>query len=37
MILAAEIMPDRRSPEYERVAAVMGAAHPCRGTLTLPG
>src|SRR5919206_2221744 len=33
----AEIMPDRCTPEYERVVAAMGAALPCRRALTLPG
>src|SRR5215203_459148 len=34
---AAEIMPDRCTPEYERVVAAMGAALPYRRALTLMG
>src|SRR5215212_6280979 len=34
---AAEIMPDRCTPEYERVVAAMGAALPCRRALRLLG
>src|SRR5215218_420016 len=34
---AAEIMPDRCTPEYERVAAAMGAALPYRRALALLG
>src|SRR5215212_5382063 len=33
----AEIMPDRCTPEYERVVAAMGAALPYRRALTLMG
>jgi hypothetical protein len=33
----AEIMPDRCTPEYERVVAAMGAALPYRRALTLLG
>ena len=32
---AAEIMPDRCTPEHERVVAAMGAARPYRRALTL--
>src|SRR5215213_8436738 len=37
MTPVAEIMPDRRTPEYERVVAAMGAALPYRRALAEPG